>query len=263
MLFPTKSPTLLLGPPGIGKTARIKAAFPYVMVIPTSGWSDEDLNGLPYRDEAIEKRTLPIWYTQLCEASEIYDRVALFFDEIDKTPISVANTLLTLIEARQHGNIVLPVNCAIVAAANSRGEISDALWERFSKILCEVDFPAVITFLGQKAISDPAKKFVEGLRSLTLPLVSLTVDVEAEQHRSMIPRTCELFIHACNEYPDDLIALVAYARGLFPNPEVTKILKIFTAIANPPTPKEADKDSREEMIENIHRKLNRTGAIRI
>jgi len=259
MLFPTKSPTLLLGPPGIGKTARIKAAFPFVMVIPTSGWSDEDLNGLPYRDEAIEKRTLPIWYTQLCEASEIYDKVALFFDEIDKTPISVANTLLTLIEARRHGNIILPDNCAIVAAANSRGEISDALWERFSKIVCDVDFQAVVSFLDKKAISGPAKQFVEGLRSLNLPLVSLTMDVEAEQHRSMIPRTCELFIHACNEYPNDLIDLVAYARGLFPNPEVIKIQKIFSTIANPPKPK----DSREEMIENINRKLNRTGAIRI
>lgn len=228
MFFPTLSPTLLLGPPGIGKTARVKAAFPHVEVIPTSGWSDEDLNGLPYRDGQIERRTLPVWYTRLCDMAAFNDRVAVFFDEIDKTPVSVANTLLTLIESRRHGDIILPTNCAIVAAANGRGEISDALWERFAKIDCSVDFQATMTFLEAKAVSDPAKTFVTGLRSLAIPLVSLSDNTtDPEKQRSLIPRTCELFIHACNEFPGDLPALVDYAKGLFPPREVSKIQNLF------------------------------------
>lgn len=230
MIFPTLSPTLLLGPPGIGKTARIKAHFPHVEVIPTSGWSDEDLNGLPYRDGAVEKRTLPLWFTSLCEASLIYDRVALFFDEIDKTPISVANTLLTLIESRRHGNIILPDNCAIVAAANGRGEISDALWERFAKIECGIDFAKTIAYLTSIARSETAKTLVQAWRSLALPLMSLTeptAELEPQNVRSMIPRTIALFIHAANEYPNDGVALVDYAHGLFPAREVSKIQNIL------------------------------------
>jgi hypothetical protein len=253
MIFPTLSPTLLLGPPGIGKTARVKAAFPYVEVIPTSGWSDEDINGLPYRDGGIEKRTLPLWYTRIQEASNRYERVALFFDEIDKTPVSVANTLLTLIESRQHGNIELPYNCAIVAAANGRGEISDALWERFSKVDCKVDFAGAMAFLESKARSEPAKLFINGLRTTALPLVSLdTTGKDGEQHRSMIPRTCELFIHACNEYPDNLVALIEYAKGLFPAREVAKIQNLF-----------AKASSQNETAQRASFVLQRKGAIRL
>lgn len=231
LLFPTRSPTLLLGPPGIGKTARVKAHFGHTEVVPTSGWTDDDINGLPFREGEEERRTLPPWYTSLVNASLIHDRVCLFFDEIDKTPVSVANTLLTLIESRRHNSIVLPENCAIVAAANSRGEISQALWERFSKIECAVDFPATIAFLEAKAVSEPAKAFITGLKDLTLPLLSLTDDQDSEAARSMIPRTCELFIHAANEYPNDLVALLEYAKGLFPAREVTKLQNLFARSA--------------------------------
>lgn len=227
LIFPTRSPTLLLGPPGIGKTARVKAHFGHTEVVPTSGWSDDDINGLPFRDGEEERRTLPPWYTSLVNASHLHDRVCLFFDEIDKTPVSVANTLLTLIESRRHSSIVLPENCAIVAAANSRGEISQALWERFSKINCTVDFQASLAFLEAKAISQPAKTFVNGLKDLTLPLLSLTDDQESEEARSLMPRTCELFIHAANEYPSDLVALLEYAEGLFPPREVSKLQNLF------------------------------------
>lgn len=111
-------PILYVGPPGVGKTAHVRAEFDHVEVLLASALTEEDIAGLPYRDEATERRTIPAWLTRLHDAHDAGKTTCLFLDELDKARREVADTLLTLVQSRCVGTSCLPAPTAIRAAAN-------------------------------------------------------------------------------------------------------------------------------------------------
>src|SRR5882757_9524415 len=141
MDFSNAVPTLLVGPPGAGKTASVLASFDYVEVTLASTLTEEDIGGLPYRKRDFDYRTVPAMFRRLHEADAEGKSTALFLDELDKARRSVADTLLTLIASRKVGAGVLPEKTCIIAAANrpelGGGDgISDAMISRF----CVLDY---------------------------------------------------------------------------------------------------------------------------
>src|SRR6267142_4440705 len=104
-----KLPILMIGAPGIGKTARVLQAFDHVEVLLASAMVEEDIAGLPYKDKnGIEHRTVPCAIHNLYLADKEGKTTCLFLDEMDKARRSVADTLLTLVQSRRVGNNKLP-----------------------------------------------------------------------------------------------------------------------------------------------------------
>lgn len=135
-------PTLYIGMPGIGKTAKIHQQYDYVEVLLASSMTEEDIAGIPYRDGLYDMRTIPESIRNLEREAALGKTTALFLDELDKARRSVADTLLTLIASRKVGNTRLPVSTDIIAAANppewGGGDgISDAMLSRFTAIPVE------------------------------------------------------------------------------------------------------------------------------
>lgn len=110
---------LLVGFPGVGKTAVVEANYGSAMVkLLVSSCVEEDIAGLPYREGTRERRTKPKFLEDLDQVAAEHPQVCLFLDELDKARQEVADTLLTLVWSRRIGDWALPTNCRIIAAAN-------------------------------------------------------------------------------------------------------------------------------------------------
>lgn len=134
-----KVPKLYVGPPGVGKTATILAAYDYCEVALLSTMCEEDISGLPYHTKNVEHRTEPPLFRRLREQAAKGKKTCLFLDEIDKARREVADTLLTLVASRKVGEWALPDSTEIWAAANppewGGGDgVSQAMMSRFSII---------------------------------------------------------------------------------------------------------------------------------
>jgi hypothetical protein len=109
-------PTLLWGPPGVGKTATIRTlgarlGVPVVEVI-TSIREPSDFLGLPIVADGGVKYVPPSW------AKELENGGILFFDEISTAPPAVQAALLRVVLERRVGEYQLPDTVWVVAAAN-------------------------------------------------------------------------------------------------------------------------------------------------
>jgi hypothetical protein len=109
-------PALLWGPPGVGKTASIRAlgarlGVPVVEVI-TSIREPSDFLGLPVVVDGGVKYVPPSW------AEELAGGGILFFDEISTAPPAVQAALLRVVLERRVGEHQLSDSVWVVAAAN-------------------------------------------------------------------------------------------------------------------------------------------------
>jgi AAA domain (dynein-related subfamily) len=121
-------PVLLWGAPGTGKTSTIRA------MAETMGWPCEtviasirepsDFAGLPVVVGNGVRFAPPGWAQRLAEAG----RGLLFLDELSTAPPAVQAALLRVVLERVVGDLALPENVAVVAAANPPEQAADG-WD--------------------------------------------------------------------------------------------------------------------------------------
>src|SRR5215510_6102397 len=136
-------PVLLWGAPGTGKTSAIRAmagamGLPCETVI-ASIREPSDFAGLPIVVGGEVRFAPPAWARRLAEAG----RGLLFLDELSTAPPAVQAALLRVVLERTVGDLALPADVAVVAAANPPEQAADG-WDLAPPLanrFCHLDWP--------------------------------------------------------------------------------------------------------------------------
>ena len=127
-------PTVLWGDPGEGKTSVIEATAAglgyHLEVVIASLREPADFAGLPVPDLAGRRMWLapPDWAVRLVEAAAAGRRPAVFFDEISCAAPATQAALLRVCCDRVVGDLVLPAETVVLAAANPPSLAADG-WD--------------------------------------------------------------------------------------------------------------------------------------
>ncbi len=141
-------PVLLWGSPGTGKTSQINALglalHRHIECVIASIREPADFGGLPALQDGGVVLYAPAWAHRLANAGN----GILFIDEISTAPPAVQAALLRVVLDRVVGDLPLPAETAVVAAANPPEEaaggwdLSPPMANRFCHLNCTLD-PAV------------------------------------------------------------------------------------------------------------------------
>src|SRR5918997_1061663 len=136
-------PVLLWGAPGTGKTSAIRA------MADAMGWPCEtviaairepsDFAGLPVVRDAEVEMAPPRWAQRLASAGQ----GLLFLDEISTAPPAVQAALLRVVLERVVGDLELPDEVVVIAAANPP-EFAAGGWDLSAPLanrFCHLDWP--------------------------------------------------------------------------------------------------------------------------
>lgn len=197
--IPPTVPILLVGPPGVGKTATILSMYDHVEVVLASTMTEEDISGLPYREGTHDYRTTPAMFRRLSEAAKAGRSTALFLDELDKARRSVADTLLTLVASRKVGDGELPRDTRIISACNPRSwgggdGISQAMLSRHSIIHYAPSVDEWCRWAGPRYSGTAAHRVVDSIRVGEIPLLDSAG--EGLDMRITTPRTIAMALDA-------------------------------------------------------------------
>ncbi len=135
-------PVLLWGAPGTGKTSAIlaladAAGLPCETVIAAIR-EPSDFSGLPVVHDGVVHFAPPRWAERLAEAG----RGLLFLDEISTAPPAVQAALLRVVLERVVGDLALPDDVVVVAAANPPEQAADG-WDLSAPLanrFCHLDW---------------------------------------------------------------------------------------------------------------------------
>jgi hypothetical protein len=144
-------PTLLWGGPGTGKSSAVRdlacaMGWPCEVVI-ASIREPSDFAGLPVVSNGEVRFAPPRWAQRL--AAEGHG--ILFLDEISTAPPAVQAALLRVVLERVVGDLDLPSDVAVVAAANPPEQASDG-WDLTAPLanrFCHIDWSADATTFAQ------------------------------------------------------------------------------------------------------------------
>ncbi|MGH1490955.1 MAG: AAA family ATPase [Acidimicrobiales bacterium] len=135
-------PVLLWGAPGTGKSSVVRdlaevMGWPCEVVI-ASIREPSDFAGLPIVVDGGVRFAPPTWATSLAEAG----RGLLFLDEISTAPPAVQAALLRVVLERTVGDLQLPDDVVVVAAANPPDQAADG-WDLSAPLanrFCHLDW---------------------------------------------------------------------------------------------------------------------------
>lgn len=151
-------PVLLLGSPGIGKTAVAKIlaerlGLPYVEVRPAE-FESVDFRGIPTVENGKTRWNIPdFWPTEAC---------VLNFDEITQAPMELTSPLLKLFLGGEIGDYKLPPGTILIASGNLVSDragcsrLSSALRERCIVIQLEPDLNEWLGWYQSQGFADDA-----------------------------------------------------------------------------------------------------------
>ena len=158
-----RAPVLLWGAPGTGKSSAVQAmadgmGWPCEVVI-ASIREPSDFAGLPVVVDGGVRFAPPTWATSLAG----HGGGVLFLDEISTAPPAVQAALLRVVLERVVGDLRLPSDVAIVAAANPPEQAADG-WDLSAPLanrFCHLDWP-----VDARAV---AEGFAAGFPTPTVP----------------------------------------------------------------------------------------------
>lgn len=228
-IFSPSVPVLLVGAPGVGKTALVQSRFDHAEVVLTSTLVEEDIAGLPYREGEYDYRTIPAIFRRLHDASDAGKSTVLFLDELDKARRAVADTLLTLVASRKVGGASLPDSTCIVAAANppefGGGDgISDAMVSRFSVIDYAPDVCAWADWASTQFNTPAAVRVISAVRTGEMPIFDMTG--EGLNRRITTPRTITMALRALETNGYENAVFDTLSRGLLTPAVVSQVMHL-------------------------------------
>ena len=154
-----RTPAILWGAPGIGKSAIVKQATKKLGIdmidLRLTQLEPTDLRGLPVPDQKTGRTTFYMpnfWPTK--------GKGILFFDELEKASVSVKNAALEIMLDRRLGDYTLPEGWAIISAANREDDgcfssgIGTALANRMLHFNVEPDYHAWLAWAHNNDILD-------------------------------------------------------------------------------------------------------------